>query len=61
VCREEGARTYHIENAAELDPTWLHGVSEIGLTAGASTPGWMMDEVVNRLREIAAHPPAATD
>ncbi len=61
VCREEGARTYHIENAAELDPTWLHGVSEIGLTAGASTPGWMMDEVVDRLREIAAHPPAAAD
>jgi 4-hydroxy-3-methylbut-2-enyl diphosphate reductase len=61
VCREEGARTYHIENAAEFDPTWLQGVTEIGLTAGASTPGWMMDEVVDRLREIAAHPPAAAN
>ncbi len=52
VCREEGTRTYHIENAAELDPSWLDGVSDIGLTAGASTPAWMMDEVVERLRGI---------
>jgi 4-hydroxy-3-methylbut-2-enyl diphosphate reductase len=54
VCREEGARTYHIENASELDPAWLHGVTELGLTAGASTPGWMMDEVIDRIREFLA-------
>lgn len=54
VCREEGARTYHIESASELDAAWLDGVTELGLTAGASTPGWMMDEVIERLRDITA-------
>lgn len=52
VCRQEGAQTYHIENASELDATWLQGITELGLTAGASTPGWMMDEVVDRLRAL---------
>lgn len=54
VCREEGTRTYHIEDASELDPSWLRGVKEIGLTAGASTPAWMMDEVIERIRAISA-------
>jgi len=59
VCREEGARTYHIENASELDPNWLEGVRELGLTAGASTPGWMMDEVIERLRTLTTGRPVA--
>jgi len=54
VCREEGTRTYHIEDASELEPAWLEGVVEIGITAGASTPAWMMDEVIERIRMIAA-------
>jgi 4-hydroxy-3-methylbut-2-enyl diphosphate reductase len=54
VCREEGARTYHIEEASEIDPAWLDGVTEVGLTAGASTPGWMMDEVIDRIRALRA-------
>jgi len=54
VCREEGTRTYHIEDASELEPAWLEGVKVLGLTAGASTPAWMMDEVVECIRAIAA-------
>jgi (E)-4-hydroxy-3-methyl-but-2-enyl pyrophosphate reductase len=54
VCREEGTRTYHIEEASEIDPAWLEGVTEVGLTAGASTPGWMMDEVIDRIRALRA-------
>jgi len=54
VCREEGTRTYHIEDASELQPTWLAGVKEVGLTAGASTPAWMMDEVVERIRTVVS-------
>jgi 4-hydroxy-3-methylbut-2-enyl diphosphate reductase len=57
VCQEEGARTYHIENASEVEPSWLDGATEVGLTAGASTPGWMMDEVVERLRAMTAGDP----
>ncbi len=54
VCREEGATAYHIEEAAELDPTWVKGIDNVGVTAGASTPGWLMDQVIDRIQEIEA-------
>jgi (E)-4-hydroxy-3-methyl-but-2-enyl pyrophosphate reductase len=52
VCREEGAVAYHIEDAAELDPVWVKGVENVGITAGASTPGWLMDQVIERIEQI---------
>ena len=52
VCREEGATAYHIEDATELDPTWVKGFDNIGVTAGASTPGWLMDQVIERLEQL---------
>ena len=52
VCREEGAVAYHIEEAAELDPVWVKGVANVGITAGASTPGWLMDQVIERIQQI---------
>lgn len=54
VCREEGAVAYHIEEAAELDPTWVRGRANVGVTAGASTPGWLMDQVIERIEQIEA-------
>lgn len=38
-------RTYHIEGADELDPSWLDGAELIGITAGASTPASQIDAV----------------
>jgi len=55
VCREEGATAYHIEDATELDPEWVKGFDNIGVTAGASTPGWLMDQVIERLEALNAH------
>ena len=52
VCREEGATAYHIEDAAELDPAWVKGVAAVGVTAGASTPGWLMDQVIDRIQAL---------
>jgi (E)-4-hydroxy-3-methyl-but-2-enyl pyrophosphate reductase len=52
VCREEGATTYHIEEATEVEPAWFTGVHEIGVTAGASTPGWLMDQVITHIHEL---------
>ncbi|MBI3302577.1 MAG: 4-hydroxy-3-methylbut-2-enyl diphosphate reductase, partial [Deltaproteobacteria bacterium] len=46
VCREEGAMAYHIEEPTEIEPAWFAGVRDIGVTAGASTPGWLMDQVI---------------
>jgi len=54
VCREEGVETHHIETADEIDPVWLQGRQRVGVTAGASTPDFSVDEVVARLEEMAA-------
>jgi 4-hydroxy-3-methylbut-2-enyl diphosphate reductase IspH len=54
VCREEGVETHHIETADEIEPQWLAGRGRVGVTAGASTPDFAVDEVVARLEEMAA-------
>jgi len=45
--------THHIETAAELEGQWLVGRAKVGITAGASTPDWAVDAVVQRVRELA--------
>ena len=52
ICRAEGATTYKIERADELDPKWFEGVETVGVTAGASTPDESIEEVVARLKAI---------
>lgn len=52
LCRATGARTFHIEDAAELEGGWFEGLSTVGVTAGASTPQSQIDEVVARLDSL---------
>lgn len=52
VCEEQGTRAYHIEGPDELDADWFQGANRIGLTAGASTPDYSIDEVEARIREL---------
>jgi len=52
ICQESGATTYHIETAEEIDRGWFKKDSFVGITAGASTPNWILEEVVKRLEEI---------
>jgi 4-hydroxy-3-methylbut-2-enyl diphosphate reductase len=52
VCAELQPRTYHIETAAEINPVWFAGVELVGVTAGASTPKWIIDEVMNKIEEL---------
>lgn len=52
ICRESGVPTYHIETANEIRPEWVNGMHVVGLTAGASTPEWIIDEVKARLEEM---------
>jgi 4-hydroxy-3-methylbut-2-enyl diphosphate reductase len=44
-----GARAYHIEGPDELQPEWFAGVNVAGLMSGASTPGWLVDQVADRI------------
>lgn len=50
LCRESGKPTHHVEVVEEIQAQWLEGVRSVGVTAGASTPGWVIEAVVNRLR-----------
>jgi 4-hydroxy-3-methylbut-2-enyl diphosphate reductase len=53
MCAAEGVETHHIEVPEEVDPAWLRGRSRVGVTAGASTPDWIIEAVVRRLEEVA--------
>jgi (E)-4-hydroxy-3-methyl-but-2-enyl pyrophosphate reductase len=48
-----GARSYHIEGPDELRPEWFEGVRVAGLMSGASTPGWLVDQVYARMDELS--------
>jgi 4-hydroxy-3-methylbut-2-enyl diphosphate reductase len=52
VCKEQCGRSFLIETPDEIDPADLEGVGRVGVTAGASTPNWLIDKVVAHLREI---------
>ena len=51
-----GARSYHIEGPDELLAEWFDGVKVVGLMSGASTPGWLVDQVQARMEEFARQP-----
>jgi (E)-4-hydroxy-3-methyl-but-2-enyl pyrophosphate reductase len=50
LSREAGKPTYHVEVVDEIQSEWLKGARTVGVTAGASTPGWVIDAVLERLR-----------
>ena len=50
IC-ESFVKTYHIEIACEIDKSWFKDKQDIGLTAGASTPDWVIVEVYNEILE----------
>jgi 4-hydroxy-3-methylbut-2-en-1-yl diphosphate reductase len=52
ICREIQPRTYHVETAREIAPEWLAGREKVGLTAGASTPSWVIEEVSGEVRRL---------
>ena len=45
------AKVYRIDGARELNNRWFENVSTVGITAGASTPAWIIKEVVNKMSE----------
>ncbi|HBD02742.1 MAG TPA: 4-hydroxy-3-methylbut-2-enyl diphosphate reductase, partial [Psychrobacter sp.] len=44
-------RAYLIDNASEMDKRWLDGVQSIGVTAGASAPEVLIQEVLQQLQD----------
>ena len=52
ISRALNPNTYHIEKADELNPEWFKGAENIGVSAGASTPDWIINEVVESIKKI---------
>ena len=52
ICREHCSKVALVDNAAELDPAFFKGVTCVGITAGASTPAWIIKEVNKTMSEI---------
>lgn len=52
ICAETGVPTHHVEVADEIAPEWFAGVARVGVTAGASTPDWIIEEVLAGLRSM---------
>lgn len=52
VCQNVGAKVFHIESASELKREWFNKTDRVGITAGASTPDWIIKEVITKMGEI---------
>ncbi len=49
LCSKTGTETHQIQTIEELDRQWLKDKQKVGITAGASTPDWVIKEVVDKL------------
>ncbi len=53
IAAEQGVPAYLIADADALDPRWLEGIESVGITAGASAPAELVQQLIDRLRELA--------
>ena len=60
ISQKSGTPAYLIDNAAEIKSWWLDEVEDLGITAGASTPDWVVMDVVESIRTMALSGGAAT-
>ena len=54
VCLEQCPKSFLIETEAEINPEDVRGAERVGVTAGASTPNWLIERVIRSLEEIGA-------
>ena len=53
VAEKNGVEAYMVDNAEQIDPAWVSGKSRIGVTAGASAPEVLVQQVIDRLRQLS--------
>jgi 4-hydroxy-3-methylbut-2-enyl diphosphate reductase len=54
VAEHMGAQAYMVDRAADLRPEWIAGKRRVGVTAGASAPQVLVDELIARLKALGA-------
>jgi 4-hydroxy-3-methylbut-2-enyl diphosphate reductase len=52
ISLENCHRSYHIEDENEIELSWFDGAKVCGVSAGASTPDWIIDKVVEKIKKI---------
>ncbi len=52
ICKEIQPSTYHIETESEIKNEWFSNAKIVGITAGASTPDWIIEKVLKKIQEI---------
>jgi 4-hydroxy-3-methylbut-2-enyl diphosphate reductase len=53
IAAEQGVPAYLIADTDALDPAWLEGADSVGITAGASAPAELVQQLIDRLKELA--------
>ena len=56
VCKSVNPRTHFVSDLQEINPDWIQGIDSVGVCGATSTPMWLMDQVADKLREIASEP-----
>ena len=51
LCRRQGVKTFHIEKPSRMRSSWFKGAAVTGVSAGASTPDWIIKEAVTILKK----------
>jgi len=52
LCREQGVTTYHLENWKSFRRGYINGAKTVGVSAGASTPPWVIEEFIENLESL---------
>ncbi len=52
IAKSRGVEAYHIEIPDEIEASWFFGKKMIGITAGASTPDWIIDAVIDKVKNL---------
>jgi 4-hydroxy-3-methylbut-2-enyl diphosphate reductase len=56
LAERKGSQAYLIDAAEDIDESWMQGVTSVGVTAGASAPEILVQQVIDRLRALGAEP-----
>jgi len=51
IGKNQGVKTYHIETKNQLKYKWFRPEDKVGITSGASTPDWVTNEIIDKLKE----------
>lgn len=54
ICSRYQRNTHHIETANEINPQWLKKINKIGIVTGASTPDWIIEEMIKKVKNLVS-------